>query len=459
MDRTCDRSRSATDGSCSAARRPTSPARSTRPARTGSCTAGWRTCPTRTPSRTRGLRRQGAAGVGRRDGARRSRSPTPRTAGCSAWSACTTCGTWTTRPAAWARSGFWVVGAERGHGVSTDAVRLVCRYGFDELRLARIEWQAEVGNCVAARWPRRSASRRGHLPAPADPRAATGWTAGSPACCRRTCDDADGALTGADLPSDDLPDVAPVLQPTGCCCGPGRTTTRTRWSCWPRTPTRAAGRRRCARSTTCAGAQAWIDGRLARRTDWAVRRRATGRLAGAGRPAPPRPDDGVCEIGYGVMAAARRRGVAGRALEAVLAYAFAPRPHGLGRHRVNLQHVLGNVASCRVAWAHGFAFEGVARGVSPTATAATRRCTCTRGSPPTRRGRSRRVVPAEPVEIAAGPYQLCVPDPAVDAAAVARAHATRRSRSGTPARRTSTGPPTGSPGGPTGPTGRTRRGW
>ncbi len=42
--------------------------------------------------------------------------------------------------------GFWTVEAERGTGVSTAAVRLVCRYGFDELRLGRIEWQAEVGN-------------------------------------------------------------------------------------------------------------------------------------------------------------------------------------------------------------------------------------------------------------------------------------------------------------------------
>ena len=42
--------------------------------------------------------------------------------------------------------GYWVAAAERGRGVAAAAVRLVCRYGFDELRLARIEWQAEVGN-------------------------------------------------------------------------------------------------------------------------------------------------------------------------------------------------------------------------------------------------------------------------------------------------------------------------
>jgi RimJ/RimL family protein N-acetyltransferase len=47
--------------------------------------------------------------------------------------------------------GYWVVKAERGRGVAKGAVRLVCRYGFDELRLARIEWQAEVGNEASRR--------------------------------------------------------------------------------------------------------------------------------------------------------------------------------------------------------------------------------------------------------------------------------------------------------------------
>ena len=45
-----------------------------------------------------------------------------------------------------AEVGFWAAAAERGRGVVPAALRLVCRYGFEELRLARIEWQAEVGN-------------------------------------------------------------------------------------------------------------------------------------------------------------------------------------------------------------------------------------------------------------------------------------------------------------------------
>jgi RimJ/RimL family protein N-acetyltransferase len=50
-----------------------------------------------------------------------------------------------------AEVGFWTVTAERGRGVVPRALRLVCGYGFQELRLARIEWQAEVGNTSSRR--------------------------------------------------------------------------------------------------------------------------------------------------------------------------------------------------------------------------------------------------------------------------------------------------------------------
>ena len=50
-----------------------------------------------------------------------------------------------------AEVGFWVVAGERGRQIMPDALRLVCGYGFSELRLARIEWQAEVGNTSSLR--------------------------------------------------------------------------------------------------------------------------------------------------------------------------------------------------------------------------------------------------------------------------------------------------------------------
>jgi len=72
--------------------------------------------------------------------------------------------------------------------VSTAAVRLVCRYGFDELRLARIEWQAEVGNQGSRRVAQKVGFHDGgHLPATAvhvAERVDGCW----PDCCRPICE-------------------------------------------------------------------------------------------------------------------------------------------------------------------------------------------------------------------------------------------------------------------------------
>jgi len=42
--------------------------------------------------------------------------------------------------------GYWTAPEARGRGVMTDAARLACRFGFEDLGLARIEWLAGVGN-------------------------------------------------------------------------------------------------------------------------------------------------------------------------------------------------------------------------------------------------------------------------------------------------------------------------
>ena len=47
--------------------------------------------------------------------------------------------------------GFWTAPWARGRGVMTAAARLVCRWGFDELGLERIEWWANVGNDASRR--------------------------------------------------------------------------------------------------------------------------------------------------------------------------------------------------------------------------------------------------------------------------------------------------------------------
>jgi len=68
-------------------------------------------------------------------------------------------------------------------------------------------------------------------------------------------------------------------------------------------------------------------------------------------------DDRVAKIGYRVLPSARGRGVARQMVDAVTTWAFAER----GLMRVQLEHAVGNPASCRVAEAAGFVLEGTAR--------------------------------------------------------------------------------------------------
>jgi [ribosomal protein S5]-alanine N-acetyltransferase len=67
--------------------------------------------------------------------------------------------------------------------------------------------------------------------------------------------------------------------------------------------------------------------------------------------------EGTAEIAYWVMPAARGRGVAARAAGALTAWALG----GLGLHRIDLQHAVENLASCRVAERAGYAYEGTRR--------------------------------------------------------------------------------------------------
>ena len=47
--------------------------------------------------------------------------------------------------------GYWCAPQARGRGVTTQAMRAVCRWGFADLGLARIEWYAKVGNVGSRR--------------------------------------------------------------------------------------------------------------------------------------------------------------------------------------------------------------------------------------------------------------------------------------------------------------------
>jgi RimJ/RimL family protein N-acetyltransferase len=110
---------------------------------------------------------------------------------------------------------------------------------------------------------------------------------------------------------------------------------------------------------TEADALAWMGERAMNsdRVSWAVRDSTSGLLIG--RVGLHRFDEGCrsAEIGYGVHPAFRRRGVALRAVTAATSYAFTT----LNLARISLVHATGNAASCSVARAGGFAFEGVER--------------------------------------------------------------------------------------------------
>jgi RimJ/RimL family protein N-acetyltransferase len=56
--------------------------------------------------------------------------------------------------------GYWLVPAARGRGLATAAARLLCRWGFEELGLERIELLVEPGNAPS----RRVAERLGAVP-------------------------------------------------------------------------------------------------------------------------------------------------------------------------------------------------------------------------------------------------------------------------------------------------------
>jgi len=170
--------------------------------------------------------------------------------------------------------------------------------------------------------------------------------------------------------------------------------------------------------TSRADALAWIQDRVRRGNDWAVTDPATGELLGRVGLHHFDEDDRVAEIGYGVLPAHRRHGVARRAVDTAAAHGFG----ALGLERIALEHATANVGSCAVARACGFAAEGV------------KRAALSRGDGgfddvhlharlagdqpgPVESG----AAPIEPVEIVAGGYQLCIPNPELDAAAVVAA--------------------------------------
>ncbi len=112
--------------------------------------------------------------------------------------------------------------------------------------------------------------------------------------------------------------------------------------------------------TEVAEAEQWIAATRAgwagaTHADWAVD--VAGTVAGRVNLRNVDAFDGLAEIGYWVLPAARGRGVATRAVTALTGWALGE----FGLHRLELEHSVANEASCGVALAAGYPAEGVRR--------------------------------------------------------------------------------------------------
>jgi RimJ/RimL family protein N-acetyltransferase len=116
------------------------------------------------------------------------------------------------------------------------------------------------------------------------------------------------------------------------------------------------------RADSVAEAQEWIEGwqsTWAAETGahWAVVDSETDVLLARAALKGLKFADGTADVAYWTVPAARGKGVCPRAVEAMASWAFDV----VGFHRLDLEHAMGNTASCRVAKKTGFAVEGVRR--------------------------------------------------------------------------------------------------
>lgn len=91
--------------------------------------------------------------------------------------------------------------------------------------------------------------------------------------------------------------------------------------------------------------------------DWAITDVTSGEVLGRMGLRQLHLGEGRGEVAYWVLPAARRRGVASSALEALTRWAFDE----IGLHRLDLLHSVHNEGSCRVATKSGFELDGVLR--------------------------------------------------------------------------------------------------
>lgn len=107
----------------------------------------------------------------------------------------------------------------------------------------------------------------------------------------------------------------------------------------------------------CARGADWSDGTHA---TWHAVDRSTHRLVANCSIFAVDRDHATAKIGYRVAPWQRRRGIGSEVVGIVTRWAFAE----LGLARIQLEHAVANVGSCRVASHAGFVLEGILRSAS-----------------------------------------------------------------------------------------------
>jgi RimJ/RimL family protein N-acetyltransferase len=250
-----------------------------------------------------------------------------------------------------AEVGYWCAPAARGQGVTSEAVGVACRWGFEALGLDLVEWVAAVGN-----WGSRAVAEKSGFQVDGVRRhrmlqrgtRVDAWVGsllrGEAVVDRRRLPApptlTDGVVTLRPWRPADAPDIARA------CSDPEIA----RWLPVPVPYTESDGLWYAATHTPLA----WADGTVA---ELAVTDAVTGELLGACGLKLHGRAEGFGEVGYWTAPWARGRGVAGRA--AVLSAGWGLEVLGLSR--VELLSDVDNVASQRTAEKAGFLREGVLR--------------------------------------------------------------------------------------------------
>ncbi len=255
-----------------------------------------------------------------------------------------------------AEIGYGVLPSHRRRGVATAAVTTLARWGFEELGLRRVELLHDLANTASCR----VAVAAGFVHEGVE-RAAMAYGNGDGV----VRDLHRHARLATDPPGPAEPVPVPLTVPVLAGAGlrlrawgdadgdaylRGMTHPSTaRWN--PRPPAGPDDARRALERTR-------RRARSGEAVAWAVTERAV--VVGAVSLRSINRVDRFTTASYWTMPDARGRGVAPRALGLVTAYAFDA-ADGLALNRVQLQHAVMNLASCRVATKAGFELEGTQR--------------------------------------------------------------------------------------------------